>query len=96
MDVRRNLRRVATTTGVALALAVMTATPADARRNLGGTHPADSFCLRPGTVVLTNTAFDNVPCVCYVADGRRFNNLGRGVCPDGLPEIKIERRNVGG
>ena len=93
---RRNLRRVAATTGVALALAVMVATPAEARRNLGGTIPADSSCLKPGAVVLTDQAFANVPCVCYVTDPGRFHNLGRGTCPQGLPEVKIERRNVGG
>ncbi len=92
---RRKLGRLAATTGVALALAVMTATPADARRNVGGTIPADSFCLKPGTVVLTEEADANTPCVCYVVESGRFNNLGRGSCPEGLPEIKIDR-NVGG
>jgi hypothetical protein len=95
MTVRRTLGRLTATTGVALALAVMIATPADARRNVGGTVPADSFCLKPGAVVLPEQADANVPCVCYVVESGRFHNLGRGSCPEGLPEIKIDR-NVGG
>ena len=93
---RRRLGRVAATTGVALALAVMTATPADARRNVGGTVPADASCTKPGAVILTETALANTPCVCYVILPGKFHNLGRGSCPEGLPEIKIDRRNVGG
>src|SRR3712207_1766781 len=48
-SMRRRLARLAATTGVALTVAVMTATPADARRNLGGTVPADAICLTPGS-----------------------------------------------
>ena len=93
---RRTLGRLGATTGVALTLALLTATPADARRNVGGTVPADASCTKPGTVVLTETAFANAPCVCYGIEAGKFHNLGRGTCPEGLPEIKIDRRNVGG
>ncbi len=93
---RRTLGRLGATTGVALTLALLTATPADARRNVGGTVPADAFCLKPGTVVLTEQAHANSPCVCYIDEFGKFHNLGRGTCPEGLPAIKINRRNVGG
>jgi hypothetical protein len=94
---RRRILLVVAMTGLALGGGVATADTADARRNVGGTIPADSYCLRPGAVVLTGQAFDTVPCVCYVTLAEeRVHNLGRGSCPLGLPEIKIERRNVGG
>ena len=93
---RRRILLVVAMTALALGGGVATADTADARRNVGGTVPADAFCLRPGAVVLTDTAFDNVPCVCYVDEFGKFHNLGRGTCPEGLPEIKIDRRNVGG
>ena len=93
---RRRIMLVVAMTALALGGGVATADTADARRNVGGTVPADSFCLRPGAVVLSDTAFTNVPCVCYIDEAGKFHNLGRGTCPEGLPEIKIDRRNVGG
>ena len=61
-----------------------------------GRHDPGGLLLpKPGTVVLTEQADANVPCVCYVVESGRFDNLGRGSCPEGLPEIKIDR-NVGG
>jgi hypothetical protein len=94
---RRTLVVLAAATSLALGASVATADPADARRNLGGTVPADATCVKPGTVILTDKAETNAPCVCYVPPtGGRFHNLGRGDCPAGIPEIKINRRNVGG
>jgi hypothetical protein len=93
---RRRILLVAAMTALALGGGVATADTADARRNVGGTVPADASCTKPGTVVLTETAFANTPCVCYGIEAGKFHNLGRGTCPEGLPEIKIDRRNVGG
>ena len=94
---RRRLALVVTATSLALGLSLATAESADARRNVGGTVPVGTSCVKPGTVVLPERAEVNAPCVCYVLDGRRFHNVGRGdTCPSGLPEIKINRRNVGG
>jgi hypothetical protein len=93
---RRTLTRSAAISSVALAAVVVLAGPAEARRNVGGTLPAGSSCLEPGAVVLPAQADTRVPCVCYVNDAGRFHFLGRGECPPGLPQIKIDRRNVGG
>ena len=93
---RRTLAVVAAATSLAFGASVATADPADARRNLGGTVPADATCVKPGTVILSDKAETNAPCICYVNPSGRFHNLGRGDCPAGIPEIKINRRNVGG
>jgi hypothetical protein len=94
---RRTFTRSAAISSVALAAVVVLAGPAEARRNVGGTVPADAACVKPGVINLAETPFANTPCVCYVTlEGGRFHNLGRGDCPAGLPEIKIDRRNVGG
>ena len=93
---RIKLGLVVAATSLALGASVATADPADARRNVGGTVPADASCVKPGIVNLADTPFSTTPCVCYVNDAGRFHNLGRGDCPAGLPEVKIDRRNVGG
>ena len=88
---RRTFGRLAATTGVALALAVMVATPADARRNVGGTMPAGAICVSPGQSEARSDRAHEVPtCVCWVVlpDGER--NVGGNVpildtnCPPGI------------
>jgi hypothetical protein len=94
---RRTLTRSAAISSVALAAVVVLAGPAEARRNVGGTLPAGATCVDPGVVVLPAQADAAVPCVCYALDGQRFRFLGRAEgCPPGFPEVKIDRRNVGG
>jgi hypothetical protein len=94
---RTKLALLVAATSLTLGASVATADTADARRNVGGTVPADTSCLEPGAVVLPAGADARVPCVCYITPaGDRFHNLGRGDCPAGIPEIKINRRNVGG
>jgi hypothetical protein len=94
---RRRLGRLAATTAAALALSVMIATPADARRNLGGTLPEGTTCVQPGGVVLGDPASSTAPCVCYSNESGTFRNLGRSAeeCPRGADRAKIDR-NVGG
>jgi hypothetical protein len=94
---RTKLAFVVAATSLVLGASVATADTADARRNVGGTVPADTSCLKPGVVVLGERADARVPCVCYITPaGERFHNLGRGDCPSAIPEVKINRRNVGG
>ena len=85
---RGTFGRLAATTGVALALAVLVATPAEARRNVGGTVPAGATCLSPGhSEARSDRADDVLNCFCYIApappsgpkDGER--NVG-GLLPD--------------
>ncbi len=93
---RRTFVVLAAATALAVGGGAATADPADARRNLGGNIPAGASCVQPGVVVLGEGGLENAPCVCYVTEFGRFHALGRGDCPSGLPEIKIDRRNVGG
>ena len=49
------------------------------------------------TTVLAHEAVQRGHRVCYITPGGdRFHNLGRGDCPSAIPEVKINRRNVGG
>ena len=101
---RRKLRRLAATTGVALALAVAMASPAEARRNVGGTVPADAMCLSPGQAgARSDRADDVLSCFCYVLPPRGERNVGGNIpagsttCPPGiLKQAQRPDRNIGG
>jgi hypothetical protein len=91
MDMRRTSGRLAATTGVALALAVLVATPADARRNVGGTMPAGAICVSPGqTQARSDRAGEVLDCFCWFVPPAGERNVGGNVpnvetnCPPGI------------
>jgi hypothetical protein len=92
---RRTFTRSAAISSIALAAVFVLAGPAEARRNVGGTDPVGS-CIKPGVINLGDQARSSTPCICYSNGVERFHFSGRGDCPSGIPEIKIDRRNVGG
>ncbi len=66
-DVRRRLTLLGTATSLALAAAVVTAAPAEARRNVGGVAP--ETCIAPGHAEIgTHGPGKGATCIC-ILDG---------------------------
>jgi len=88
---RHRLTLLGTATSIALAAAVVTAAPAEARRNIGGSEPGADICVMPGAVEYGSTGGERglgAVCVCVVAPGSNtVRNVGKGpntTCPPGI------------
>jgi hypothetical protein len=101
---RRRLGVLGTTTWVLLTAAVVVAAPAEARRNLGGTVPADAVCFSPGqTQARSAQANTSLSCFCYVLPptGQRAVSgpeaAGSTTCPPGIltQGAHLDRRTGG-
>ncbi len=87
-QVRRRLTLLGTATSLALAAAVVTAAPAEARRNVGGSEPDASICVLPGRAELGSTGSGlGAICICVLAPGGgAVRNVGTdpdAQCPPG-------------
>ena len=87
-EVRRRLTLLGTATSLALAAAVVTAAPAEARRNVGGSEPDASICVLPGRAELGSTGSGlGAICICVlVPGGGAVRNVGTdpdAQCPPG-------------
>ena len=87
-QVRRRLTLLGTATSLALAAAVVTAAPAEARRNVGGSEPDASICVLPGRAELGSTGSGlGAICLCVlVPGGGAVRNVGTdpdAQCPPG-------------
>ena len=88
-DMRSRLARLGVVTSVVLTAAIVTAGPAEARRNLGGT--GTESCVLPGQAVprITGPGLGAI-CICTVAeDNRVIRAVGtRSIadCPPGIPQ----------
>ena len=100
---RRRLGLLSVTTWLVLAGVVVTAAPAEARRNVGGSVPEGSICLSPGSAQARSANATSVLscfCVIYPAPKRNVGGsepAGGTDCPPGI--LKQEQRpdrNVGG
>jgi hypothetical protein len=104
MTMRRTLALLLTATSLALGGSVVTAGAAEARRNVGGTVPADAVCYSPGrSEARSDRANDVLSCFCYVAPAPGERNVGGTIpggtttCPPGiLKQRQRPDRNVGG
>jgi hypothetical protein len=79
---RHRLALVGTATSIALAAAVVTAAPAEARRNLGG---LTGECVAPGNAVIgTHGPGLGANCICIIDPATGAVFLGpNGTCPPG-------------
>ena len=69
-EVRRRLTLLGTATSLALTAAVVTAAPAEARRNVGGSEPDASICVLPGRAELGSTGSGlGAICLCVLVPG---------------------------
>ena len=87
-DARRRLTLLGTATSLALAAAVVTAAPAEARRNVGGSGPAASICVLPGKAELGSTGSGlGAICICVLTpSGGVVRNVAtdpNAPCPPG-------------
>jgi hypothetical protein len=104
LTVRRRLALLLTATTLAVGGSVLTAGAAEARRNVGGTVPADAICLSPGhSQARSDRADDVLSCFCWIAPAPGERNVGGTVpggttnCPPGiLKQMQRPDRNVGG
>jgi|tagenome__1003787_1003787.scaffolds.fasta_scaffold20902306_1 hypothetical protein len=82
---RHRLGLLGTTTSLLLAAAVVTAAPAEARRNVGG---ITGTCVEPGAAVVEAHGTGlGAPCICIVAGTSVLfgaNGSPDGKCPPGL------------
>ena len=84
---RHRLGLVGTTASLLLAAAVVTAAPAEARRNVGGIL---GDCVAPGAAVVEPHGLGlGAPCICIVEGTTVLfgaNGSPEGTCPSGLWE----------
>jgi hypothetical protein len=90
-DMRHRLTLLGTATSLALAAAVVTAGPAEARRNLGGTSPDPSSCVLPGEAVIRSDQPGlGTICICVIAENdravRAVGTRSTADCPPGIPQ----------
>lgn len=82
---RHRLGLLGTVTSLALAAAVVTAAPAEARRNVGG---ITGECIQPGNAVVgPHGSGLGAPCICIVEGTTVLfgaNGTPDGKCPPGL------------
>jgi hypothetical protein len=88
-DIRHRLTLLGTATSLALAAAVVTAAPAEARRNVGGSEPDASICVLPGKAELGSTGSGlGAICVCVLTPGggvvRNVGTDPNAQCPPGV------------
>jgi hypothetical protein len=82
-DMRHRLSVLGTATSFVLALAVVTAGPAEARRNVGGLVP--ETCVAPGNAVIgTHGPGLGATCICVIETiGNTVTAGPNGKCPPG-------------
>ena len=88
---RYRLGLLGTATTLVLAAAVVTAGPAEARRNLGGSNPGADICVLPGNAeVRSHHGGLGAICICVLApDGRVLRNVDtdpNAQCPPGIQQ----------
>ena len=86
---RHRLGLLGTTVSLLLAAAVVTAAPAEARRNLGGSQPGADICVLPGNAGIQSDQQGLGPvCVCVRLPASGFQrNVGtdpNAPCPPGI------------
>jgi hypothetical protein len=91
---RQRLTLLGTATSLALAVTVVLAGPAEARRNVGGL--VDEVCVPPGhAVVGSHGPGLGATCVCITSDvtGETVVVAGpNGKCPPGIVRLQERRR----
>jgi hypothetical protein len=87
---RHRVALLGTVTSIALAAAVATAAPAEARRNVGGLVP--ETCVAPGHAqIKTNGPGLGATCVCVIEDAGGTVTAGpNGKCPPGI--LRLQER----
>jgi len=91
--VRRSLGLLGTVTPFVLAMAVVTAAPAEARRNVGGLVP--ETCVAPGHAVIGSHGPGlGANCICVIEDITGGVVAGPdGKCPPGI--VRLQERHDG-
>jgi hypothetical protein len=90
---RYRLGLLGTATTLVLAAAVVTAGPAEARRNLGGSEPGADICVLPGNAgIQSDHKGLGAICVCVrIPGGGMQRNVGtdpNGPCPPGITRLQ--------
>ena len=81
--------RLGAVTSVAIVAVLVTAAPAEARRNVGGSGPSPEICVLPGQAALrTDGRGFGAICICVIAgDGsvvRAVGTMPNALCPPGI------------